>query len=131
MSDAPLFRRIDCLALPVPDLGQALAFYAALGHELVWRSASSAGMRLPDCDAELVLQTERSGAETDLTVDAVGPAIDRFVDAGGRVIVPPFDIAIGLCAVVVDPWGNQLVLLDNSKGILTTDDAGNVTGIEQ
>ena len=131
MSDAPLFRRIDCLALPVPDLDQALAFYTALGHELVWRSAASAGMRLPDCDAELVLQTERSGAETDITVDAVGPAIDRFVDAGGRVIVPPFDIAIGLCALVADPWGNQLVLLDNSKGILTTDDDGNVTGIEQ
>jgi catechol 2,3-dioxygenase-like lactoylglutathione lyase family enzyme len=131
MSDDPLFRRIDCLALPVPDLDQALAFYAALGHELVWRSAASAGMRLPDCDAELVLQTERSGAETDLTVDAVGPAIDRFVDAGGRVIVPPFDIAIGMCAVVADPWGNQLVLLDNSKGTFTTDDVGNVTGIEQ
>jgi catechol 2,3-dioxygenase-like lactoylglutathione lyase family enzyme len=130
MSDAPLFRRIDCLALPVPDLDQALSFYTTLGHELVWRSSTSAGLRLPDGEAELVLQTERSGPETDLTVDAVGPAIDRFVGAGGRVVVAPFDIAIGLCAVVADPWDNQLVLLDNSKGLLVTDDAGNVTGVE-
>jgi predicted enzyme related to lactoylglutathione lyase len=130
MRDAPLFRKVDCLALPVPDLDQALAFYERLGHELVWRSATSAGLRLPDGESELVLQTERAGPETDLTVDAVGPAIDRFVDAGGRLVVPPFDIAIGRCAVVADPWGNQLVLLDNSKGRLITDDAGTVTGVE-
>jgi len=30
--------------------------------------------------------------------------------------------------VVRDPWGNQLVLLDTSKGLLVTDNEGNVTG---
>lgn len=130
MSDVPLFRKIDCLALPVPDLDRALAFYVALGHDVVWRTATSAGLRLPDSEAELVLQTERPGPETDLTVEAVGPAVEQFVAAGGRVVVAPFDIAIGLCAVVADPWDNHLVLLDTSKGLLLTDDAGNVTGIE-
>jgi hypothetical protein len=43
-------------------------------------------------------------------------------------IVPPFDIQIGRCMVVQDPWGTQLVLLDASKGLLVTDAAGNVTG---
>ena len=130
MPDDPLFRKVDCLALPVPDLDQALDFYQGLGHELIWRSATSAGLALPDSDAELVLQTERPGPETDLTVHAVGPAIERFVEAGGRVVVAPFDIAIGRCAVVADPWDNHLVLLDTSKGLLVTDDAGNVTGVE-
>jgi len=106
-----------------------LRFYESLGHELVWRSATRAGLRLPDSDAELVLQTERPVVETDLTVKAIGPALAQFVRAGGRVIVPPFDIAIGLCAVVADPWDNQLVLLDNSKGHLLTDEDGNVTGV--
>ena len=41
----------------------------------------------------------------------------------------PFEIAIGRCAVVADPWDNVLVLLDNSKGFLTTDDTGHVTGV--
>jgi predicted enzyme related to lactoylglutathione lyase len=82
VSETPLVRKIDCLALRVTDL-----------------------------DA------------------AVGPAVERFVAAGGRVVVPPFEIAIGRCAVVADPWGNDLVLLDNSKGRFVIDDAGNVTGV--
>lgn len=130
MTDAPLFRKIDCLALRVADLDKAVAFYGDLGHEVIWRTPNGAAFRLPDSEAELVLQTERPGPETDLTVDAVGPAVERFIAAGGRVIVAPFDIAIGKCAVVADPWGNHLVLLDNSKGRLVTDDAGNVTGVD-
>ncbi len=89
----------------------------------------SAGLRLPDSEAELVLQTERPGPETDLTVAAVPAAVERFVAAGGRVVVEPFDIAIGRCAVVADPWDNHLVILDNSKGRLVTDEGGNVTGV--
>ena len=130
MTETPLFRKIDCLALRVTDLESAVTFYGTLGHEVVWRTPTGAGLRLPDSEAELVLQTERPGPETDLTVEAVGPAVARFVAAGGRVVVSPFDIAIGRCAVVADPWGNQLVLLDNTKGRLATDDAGNVTGVD-
>ena len=43
-------------------------------------------------------------------------------------ILTPFDIQIGRCVVVEDPWGNTLVLLDGSKGTLKTDADGNVTG---
>src|SRR5207248_816376 len=81
--------------------------------------------------AELVLQTERPGPETDLSVAEVSAAVERFVAAGGRVVVEPFDIAIGRCAVVADPWNNHLVILDNSKGHLVTDEAGNVTGVKR
>ena len=129
MSEPPLFRKVDCLSLPVPDLDQGLTFYRRLGHELIWRSPTRVGLRLPDSEAELVLQTEHADVETDLVVDAVGRAVERFTDAGGTVVVPPFDIAIGLCAVVADPWGNHLVVLDTSKGFLATDEAGNVTGV--
>ena len=128
MSDGPLLRKVDCLALRVADLADGLAFYERLGHELVWRTATGVGLRLPDSEAELVLQTERPGPETDLTVENVGQAIELFVAAGGRVVVAPFDITIGRCAVVADPWDNHLVLLDSSKGRLTTDEEGNVTG---
>jgi len=56
------------------------------------------------------------------------PATATIVTAGGQVVVPPFDIQIGRCAVVEDPWGNRLVLLDNSKGALLTDRDGTVVG---
>lgn len=131
MTDEPIFRKVDCLALRVPDLNVAIDFYANLGHEVLWRTSTSSGLRLPDSEAELVLQTERPSPETDLTVTDVRVAVGRFVAAGGSVVVEPFEIAIGLCAVVADPWDNHLVILDNSKGRLVTDAAGNVTGVDQ
>jgi predicted enzyme related to lactoylglutathione lyase len=115
----------------VPDLQAGLAFYRdRLGHQLVWRTDTAAGLRLPDSDAEVVLQTERPGLETDFLVDSAEEAAERFVAAGGRLIAGPFDIKVGRCAVVADPWGSVLVLLDMSRGRLVTDEASNVIGNE-
>lgn len=53
-----LLRKVDCVQLPVPDLEGGLAFYRhRLGHELLWRTETAAGLRLGDSDSELVLQT--------------------------------------------------------------------------
>jgi lactoylglutathione lyase len=114
----PLIRKVDCLQLPVSDLEAGVAFYVRLGHEVIWRRPNQVGLRLPDTDAELVLQTERPGARVDLLVEDVRAAVKRFVAAGGRVVVHPFPIEIGLCAVVADPHGNELELLDMSQGPL-------------
>ena len=124
---APLIRKVDCVSLPVSDLAAALAFYRDhLGHPLVWRTPTAAGLRLPESDAELVLHTEPRPAAAELLVEAVPEAVSRFRNAGGTLVSGPFDIQIGKCAVVCDPWGNQLVLLDLSKGLLRTDADGNV-----
>jgi len=117
----PLFRKVDCLSILAPDLEAALAFYSGdLGHELIWRS-SNAGLKLPGSNAELVLHTEARAMETDLAVDSVPEALARFISAGGKVLAGPFQIQIGLCAVVSDPWDNVLVILDASKGPLQVD----------
>jgi predicted ATPase len=71
------FRRVDCLALPVADLDEAIDFYGELGHEVLWRTATRAGLRLAESDAELVLQTERPDPETDLSVEDVLAAVGR------------------------------------------------------
>ena len=124
-----LIRKVDCLRLYVPDLETGLAFYRdRLGHELIWRSESAAGLRMPETDAELVIQTEEQRQEIDLLVDSTDEAATLIEQAGGKVIVPPFDIQIGRCAVLEDPWGNPLVLLDISKGLLATDSEGNIIG---
>jgi predicted enzyme related to lactoylglutathione lyase len=81
---------------------------------------------MPGSDTEIVLQTEEKGVEVDIIVESADKAAQRFVEAGGVVLVPLFDIQIGHCCVVRDPWGNQLVLLDASKGLLVTDEEGNV-----
>ncbi len=125
----PLLQKLDCIRLPVPDLDAALDFYRGrLGHELIWRSPTQAGLRLPDSDCELVLQTEVPKEEVDWKVDSADQAVEDFVRAGGTVVEPPFEIPVGRCAVVRDPWGNQLVLLDLSKGTFITDSDGNIIG---
>src|SRR5690606_31567962 len=98
----------------------------SLGHSLAWRHETAAGLRLPDSDSEIVLQTERQRMDVDFLVESAEAAAEQFVAAGGRLVVPPFDIQIGRAAVVEDPFGNTFVLLDASKGMLLTDDAGNI-----
>ena len=83
---------------------------------------------MPETDSEIVIQTERREMEPNLLVDSADDAAARIVEAGGSVVAEPFDIQIGRCAVVEDPWGNSLVILDMSKGRLVTDADGNVVG---
>ena len=124
-----LIRKVDCVRLYVPDLEAGLSFYRdRLGHSLIWRTETAAGLRLPESDAELVLQMEDQRQEVDLLVDSADEAAKIIEQAGGKVRVPPFDIQIGRCVVLEDPWGNPLVLLDTSKGLLKTDADGNVIG---
>ncbi|HNT76063.1 MAG TPA: VOC family protein, partial [Anaerolineae bacterium] len=111
------------------DLESGLAFYRdQLGLALVWRTEQAAGLRLPDDETEVVLHTERQAPEIDFKVKRAEAAAIQIEQAGGKVVVPPFDIQIGCCAVVHDPWGNSLVLLDFTKGLLETDAEGNVIG---
>ena len=125
----PLIRKVDCVRLYVPDLEAGLSLYRdRLGHDLIWRANTAAGLRLPESEAELVIQTEDQRQEIDLLVDSVEEASNFIEQSGGKIIMPPFDIQIGRCAVVEDPWGNPLVLLDTSKGLLETDKEGNVIG---
>lgn len=124
MTDA-LFDHIDCIILPVDDLEAALGFYRdKLGHKLVWRTDSTAGLAFGDGVTELVLRQNDARSETDIKVKSAIEAAKRFEAAGGTVVAGPFDIAIGKCVVVQDPWGNHLVLLDSSKGLLETDENG-------
>jgi len=125
MTDA-VFRKIDCQLLSAPDLDAAVDFYQRrLGQKLIWRSDEAAGFGMPDTDAELVVH-KRLRSETDLLVESVTDAVERLVAAGATCIQPPFDIAIGRCAILRDPFGNVLTILDQSKGPLKTDAAKNV-----
>lgn len=125
--DGPLLQSVDCLQIPVPNLEAGLIFYRdRLGHELLWRTSTAAGLRMPGTDTELVLQTERPEPEVNLLVASADRAAETIRQAGGEVEVPPFDLRVGRCAVLRDPWGNRLVVLDLSRGRLVTDEQGNV-----
>ena len=131
MRDAPLLQKVDAVTVRVPDLDSGLRFYRdVLGHELRWRhdELGQAGLALPGSDTEIVLAT-RLGYEPDWLVASADEAARVIVSAGGKMIAGPSDIPVGRVAVVADPFGNALVLVDLSKGLYVTGEDGRVTGV--
>ena len=111
----PLFVAVDAVVVKVPDLGAGIGFYRdRLGHEVIWQTERMVGLRLAEADSELVLSLD-VGPETDLLVASVDEAARAFTDAGGSIVVEPEDIPVGRVAVVRDPFGNELTLVDLSK----------------
>jgi predicted enzyme related to lactoylglutathione lyase len=125
-----MFQKVDCIRIQVSDIQSALDFYEnKLGLELVWRKGSSgAGPKLQNSDTELVLVTNDGFGilRFDFLVESVDKSAEEFEEKGGRIVVDPFNIKIGKCAVFRDPWKNKYVILDLSKGHLKTDSDKNV-----
>jgi predicted enzyme related to lactoylglutathione lyase len=108
-----------------------LRFYRdRLGHPLLWRhdQVGQAGLRLADGGAELVLTT-RGAYSPSWLVQSVDEAAASMVGAGGRLTSRPKNIPVGRLAVVADPFGNELVVLDLSIRRYVTGEAGHVTGV--
>lgn len=95
-----------------------------------WRNddVGQAGLWMPESDAEIVLSTELEYAPNWLVSSADEAARD-IAAAGGRMLAGPLDIPVGRVAVVADPFNNNLVLVDLSKGRYETDRSGRVTGV--
>ncbi len=130
---ARMFKKVDCVLFGVPDLEKALVFYRdRLHHKLAWRRGNTAaGLRMDESETEIVLMVEEGRSmEVDLLVESTDEAVRDFKKAGGQVLEGPFDIPIGRCAVVKDPWGNVLVILDVSKGLLKVNAEGTVMETE-
>lgn len=131
MSMTPLLQKVDAVQVPVPDLDTGLRFYHdGLGQELRWRNdeIGQAGLGMPGSDTEIVLTTEQK-YQPNWLVSSADDAVLAIQEAGGRVVTGPFDIPVGRVAVVADPFGNVLVLVDLSKGRYVTDGTGNVTAV--
>jgi lactoylglutathione lyase len=125
----PLFRKIDAYLIKAADLDAAVAFYRdRLGHAIVWRTPEAVAFCLPDTDAELVVHAQLE-PEVDFVVQDVERAFADLIAAGAKPLMEPFDIAIGRCAKIEDPFGNRLTILDQSKGKLATDAEHNVVGV--
>lgn len=128
---AGILRRVDCVTVPVPDLETGIAFYSGgLGHQLSWRNdeIGQAGLKTPDSATEIVLTTEHA-YEPGWLVESIDAAVPGFTANGGHVLHEAEDIAVGRVAVVEDPFGNSLVLLELSRGLYSTDPDGRVTGV--
>lgn len=125
--DVPLLKKVDAVLVKVPSIQEGLDFYREqLGMQTIWKKDDMAAVRLGD--TELVLSTKLN-PEVDFLVDSVEQAVKVFENAGGKIVAPPEDIPVGKLAVVEDPFGNKLTLVDLSKGQYETDKSGNVTDV--
>ncbi|WP_433299346.1 VOC family protein [Actinoplanes sp. CA-030573] len=111
-----MLRKIDCVMVHVDDLTAGIGFYTrTLGLREMWRDGTSAGLGMPETDAEIVLHTFPlpAGRGVGYLVDDVRAAVAGW---GSEVLERPFEIAIGWCAVLGDPFGNPVCILDMTKG---------------
>lgn len=126
-----ILKDVDCVHLHVANLDDGLAFYRdELGLKMLWRTDAACGLGTENGSTEIVLSTEDL-TTIDMKVDNVSDALEKFVSAGGKLLDGPFDIDIGKCAVVADPWGNEYCLLDTTKGTYDTDADGVVSGVSK
>ncbi len=118
-----MLRKIDCVMLKVPELEKAASYYESVfGLKRLWQDEHSVGMGMPETDAEIVLHDNDAlpkEISVHYLVDDVVQAVDHFATNGCMIRTAPFDIVIGKCAVIEDPFGNLIAILDMTKGART------------
>ena len=116
-----MLRKIDCIMIHVDDVQAAATYYAnVFGLRLQWSGDDALGLVFPESDAEIVLHNYPdmpSPVEVHYLVENVIAAVTHYVREGCNVLVAPFDITIGKCAVIQDPFGIRLCILDLTKGL--------------
>ena len=108
--DIPVLKRIDAILINVPSIEQGLDFYREqLGMRTLWKNEDMAAVSLGD--SKFILSTGLN-PKTAFLVESVEHAVVVFENAGGKVVAAPEDTPVGKAAVVEDPFGNRLTLVD-------------------
>ncbi|MBA2395502.1 MAG: VOC family protein [Ktedonobacteraceae bacterium] len=115
-----MLRKIDCVMIRVDNIEEAAVYYTKVfGLRPNWSGDNSIGLVFPETDAEIVLHNDTtmpSPVEVHYLVDDVVNVVAEYVAKGCQLLVEPFDITIGKCAVIKDPFGIRMCILDMTKG---------------
>jgi catechol 2,3-dioxygenase-like lactoylglutathione lyase family enzyme len=115
-----MLKKIDCVMIRVESIEAARQYYTdVFGLRPLWGDENSIGLGFPETDAEIVLHNESdipSNVEVYYLVDDVESAVSELQEKECTTIVGPFDISIGKCAIIRDPFGIRLCILDMTKG---------------
>ena len=115
-----MLRKIDCVMIRVEDPEAAAVYYSdVFGLRRLWQDATSVGLGFPETDTEIVLHCNSElplRVDVHYLVDDVVCSVEALRENGCRVLTETFDIPIGRCAVVRDPFETTLCMLDMSKG---------------
>ena len=103
---------------PVPDLDRGKAWYAqAFGTPPYFDQPFYVGFEIGGYELGLLPDEGRPGPDGGVAywrVDAIDAAVARFTGAGATIVSEAKDVGDGIkVAVVADPFGNSIGLIEN------------------
>ena len=113
-------KKIDAVLLRVKDLEKTADFYInVMGLKRGWtdNEHQMIGLLFPGNDTELVLHRDESLPDPNISYqvkDVIG-FVEQYRESGYQVIVEPFDIRCGKCAILEDPEGHSVEIMDITK----------------
>jgi lactoylglutathione lyase len=113
-------KKIDAVLLRVKDLENTAEFYVeVMGLRRDWTDKENQmiGLLFPGNDTELVLHCNESLPDPNISyqVDDVLSFVEEYKHRGYKVLVEPFDIRCGKCAILQDPEGHSVEVMDITK----------------
>ena len=112
--------KIDNVMFCVSNLEKAAQFYEdVLGLERVWtdKEQGMIGFVFQGSDSEIVIHNDSSipNPSFSFSVKDVQKFCDEYRKKGYAVVREPFDVRCGKFAVLADPEGNELPIVDLTK----------------
>ena len=116
----PGLRKIDSIMMRVTDLEASARFYEkVMGLRRAWTDAENqmVGFLFPGNDSELVIHTGPGpdSPSYSFSVEDVVEFCERFRERGYAVLMEPFKVRCGMYAVLADPDGNRINIIDLTK----------------
>ena len=113
-------KKIDAVLLRVSDLEKTAEFYVdVMGLKRGWTDTDNQmiGLLFPGNDTELVLHRDESLPDPNVSyqVEDVLMFVEEYKRKGFKVLVEPFDIRCGKCAILEDPEGHSIEVMDINK----------------
>lgn len=113
-------KKIDAVLLRVKNLEKSAAFYVdVMGLKRGWNDTERQmiGLLFPGNDTELVLHCDENLPDPNISyqVDDVVKFVEEYKCRGYKVLVEPFDIRCGKCAILQDPEGHSVEVMDITK----------------
>lgn len=113
-------KKVDAVLTLVEDIYKAAEFYEeVMGLKRGWTDDENqlVGLLFPGNDTELVLHSNKNLPNPNVSyqVENVDEFVTEFKTKGHKVIVEPFEIRCGKCAILGDPDGNTIEIMDLTK----------------
>jgi predicted enzyme related to lactoylglutathione lyase len=113
-------RKVDAVLIKVKNLETTADFYTnVMGLKCGWTDSEHQmiGLLFPDNNTELVLHCDETLPDPNISyqVKDVVSFVEQYRKSGYKVLREPFDIRCGKCAILEDPEGHSVEIMDITK----------------